>query len=547
LPASDGLKSQRPLAACLALLWEDYSFLLAQKFPTLCLHDEFIFFPRLTAAWDHWFTVAQLEETALTAASGQLAELLGRLESFKPKTPKPESAAEAVLFKQSLESVLRELGPGGPWEWDPFLYLKVAALAWAPVLAQAPHLDWQNQEKVAELLFQTGRLFTWGTKRLRALTQPGKLLSPGALADGRRFFKEVVPDFLTAHFPLRTALLALLKDLWRNLERFCEAVATLPATAAFARGGEGLAAILTQSWGWPGDLKRAAAILREELKESREALVQAAKEIKPRRSWQTIFKDFQLPSQALDLLALYRQEVANLWDFWQQAGVLPPFKGRVVVAETPLYLRTLRSSASYAAPWGPPETSPGGFYLNPETEDLGHHLRHYRFLSAHETVPGHHFLDTLRLSLASPVTRQYESPLFYEGWACYAETLLLSEGYLSAPHDRLVGWQRRLWRGLRGQVDLNLQTGSFSLEDALKYLRQAGYPEATTRIQVLHLALNPGYQLCYTLGLREVLALKDRFAPALGLARFHEALLSGGQLPFNLVEQRLGEGPGSFL
>lgn len=92
---------------------------------------------------------------------------------------------------------------------------------------------------------------------------------------------------------------------------------------------------------------------------------------------------------------------------------------------------------------------------------------------------------------------------------------------------------------MRGRVDLDWQRGRLDLEGGLKLLRQADYPEATARSQVLQLALTPGYQLCYTLGLREILRLRQRFGPLLGLARFHEVLLNGGQLPFELAARRL--------
>jgi uncharacterized protein (DUF885 family) len=316
-------------------------------------------------------------------------------------------------------------------------------------------------------------------------------------------------------------------------------VASLPGRTPFARGEAGLTHILAESWGWSGNLEAAAAILTEELEECEAALSRQSARISPGRPWPETLATFEVPSCEVDLLGLYRREVADLWDFWGNSGLLPPLPGRVEVAETPVYLRTLRSSASYAAPWGPPEESPGFFYLSPETEDLAHHLQHYRCLSAHETVPGHHLLDTTRLSLASPLRRQYESPLFYEGWACYAETLLFSEGYLVDPWQHLVGWQRRLWRALRGLADLQLQQGRGGLEEGLQCLSQAGYPEAAAKVQILHLALNPGYQLCYTLGLKEMLSLRARFAPVLGLARFHDLVLSGGQAPFSLVASAL--------
>jgi hypothetical protein len=520
----------------LAAVQEDFFSFLAREFPTLCLHDEFIFFPRVSAAWEHWFKLPQLESGFLESAAARLAGLLSRLPRLAPEAEPGPLAEEAVLLRQSLESVRRELGPGGPWRQDPFLYLKAASLAWAPVLAQSSQVDWRRREKLRELLHQTARLLHRGRRQLKAISQPVKLMAAGAFADARRFLGEVVPAFLTTQVS-GGGFEPGLRQVGEALDRLQETVAALPVTRTLV-GETGLAEILA-NWGWTGSLEEVTGLLDEEVAESQAALAQLAGRIHPGRFWTAVLQHLAEPRGQTDLFSLYGREVARLWDFWQTSPLLPHLTGRVVVAETPLYLKSLRSSASYAAPWGPPEETPGYFYVTPETEDRRHHLLHHRFLSAHETVPGHHFLDVTRLGLASPLRRQYESPWFYEGWACYAETLLMSEGYLHDPRELLVGWQRRLWRALRGQADLDLQRGRLDLQGGLDLLRRAGYPEATARGQVLQLALTPGYQLCYTVRLREILRLRDRFAPRLGLARFHQVLLSGGQLPFSLVARRL--------
>ena len=537
MPASDvPPAAAAPGAAALAAVQEDFFSFLAREFPTLCLHDEFIFFPRVSAAWEHWFQLPHLESGFLESAASRLAGLLSRLPRLAPEEDPGPLAEEAVLLRQSLESVRRELGPGGSWRQDPFLYLKAASLAWAPVLAQSSQVDWRRREKLRELLDQVARLFHRGRGQLEAISQPAKLLAAGAFADARRFLGEVVPAFLAAQVS-GSGFEPGLRQVDEALGRLQETVAALPVTMALL-GEAGLAEILA-NWGYPGGLEEIAGLLDEELAESQAALAQLAHRIHPGRSWTAVLQSVAEPRGRTDRFSLYGREVAKLWDFWQTSPVLPRLTGRVVVAETPIYLKSLRSSASYAAPWGPPEENPGYFYVTPETEDRRHHLLHHRFLSAHETVPGHHFLDATRLALASPLRRQYESPFFYEGWACYAETLLISEGYLHDPRELLVGWQRRLWRALRGRADLHLQRGRLNLQGGLDLLRRASYPEATARGQVLQLALTPGYQLCYTTGLREILRLRDRFAPRLGLARFHEVLLSGGQLPFSLVARRL--------
>jgi hypothetical protein len=518
----------------------DFFGFLAREFPTLCRHDEFMFFPRAAVPPESWWQAPRLEAAAIQAAAARVQDWESRLAALLPAIKDPLAAGEATLLRHSLQSVLRELGPGGPWARDPFFYLKVAALAWAPILAGTPRLKPRDEEKLGELLAQVARLFAWAPEQIKTLNLPIKLLSDGAFADARRFFDGVLPGFLGTRGFTGRSLPRRLIEVSQNLRRFWEKISALPAAAQYSRGEEGLLEILTQSWGWDQGLDGAAAILEAEIAASRTALTDAAAVFNPRGTWTEALETLPLPAHRGGLLSLYRREIERLWAFWSQSPVLPPPQGRVEVAATPLYLRSLRSSASYAAAWGPPGENPGYFYVSPEMEDRGHHLRHCRFLSAHETVPGHHFLDTLRLSLPGLVARQYESPLYYEGWACYAETLLLSEGYLDqTPGNLLVGWQRRLWRALRGQADLELHRGRWDLEESCRRLDQAGYPPGTSRLQVLQLALNPGYQLCYTLGLREILRLREKFAPSLGLARFHEVFLDGGQLPFPWVEKRL--------
>ena len=536
-PDSDPQTPETALASPLETLREAYFSLLVQGFPTLCLHDEFIHFPRLAAAWDYRFQAARLEESFLATAASRVRDLLSRLEHLPPVADSSEMAGDCVLLRQSLTGVLRELQPGGPWETDPFLYLKTGSLAFAPLLTQSSRVNRLDQEQLGELLSQVARLFDWGRTQVRRLSRAGGLLREGALADARKFFHQALPSFLAKQCP-REVWSVPLNQVHRSLERFTESILQLPTDAPLARGAALLGEILT-NWGFSGDLDQAAAILQEEILKSRSALEHGASLTYPGRSWPEVLENLTPDAVEVDILALYRGEVARLWEFWQQSGALPPLKGRVVVAQTPVYLKSLRSSASYAAPWGPPEEHPGYFYVTPEIEAAGHHIRHYRFLSAHETVPGHHLLDAARLSLAAPVARQYESPLFYEGWACYAETLLMSEGYLTEPLDCMVYWQRRLWRALRGLADLELQRGRWDLDQGLDCLRRAGYPEGSARLQALHLTLNPGYQLCYTLGLKEMLRLRYLYAPRLGAVRFHKMVLGGGQLPFTLVEQQL--------
>jgi uncharacterized protein (DUF885 family) len=141
--------------------------------------------------------------------------------------------------------------------------------------------------------------------------------------------------------------------------------------------------------------------------------------------------------------------------------------------------------------------------------------------------------------IQNPVRSQIESPLFYEGWAYYVESLLTEFGYADQPMDRLVDCKRRLWRAARCQIDVGLNTQRLVPGDAIRLLTTAGFSPEEASAQVDRFRLNPGYQLCYSLGRFEILRLRDAYAGPMGHERFHRLLLEGGELPFHLIEKRL--------
>ena len=252
------------------------------------------------------------------------------------------------------------------------------------------------------------------------------------------------------------------------------------------------------------------------------------------------------------LLELYGRETRKLRAFFQKADMPFLLKGPSVrVAETPRFLRALRVSASYNSPLSPHPKEPAHFYITPlepgassrqRLENMRHVHNEAIFTSAHETYPGHHSLDAIRLRHSNPVRRQIESPFFYEGWACYAESWIADLGYLQDPRQEILLLKRRLWRSHRALIDVGLRSGRLRMEDARRLLEKLGFSRRKCAQQVERYTLTAGYQLCYFLGCREILKLRRKFQPRLGRRRFHELLLNGGQIPFSCVEKRLGPG-----
>ena len=273
--------------------------------------------------------------------------------------------------------------------------------------------------------------------------------------------------------------------------------------------------------------------------------------IDPAKSWQQIYHEYYPPEiNETDTLALYAQEMENLRSFFIQQGFdEKTLNSAVEVSETPVYLRSVRGAASFAAAYTSNPEEKSYFYItthlvNQADDQVQISLkkrfhREYRLLTAHEAIPGHHYLDSIRRRLKNPIRRQIESPLFYEGWASYAESLLAEFGYIKSPLELLLDLKRNLWRSARCQIDVGLATDKISTADALELLKVCSFSPGEARRQIDRFRLNPGYQVCYSLGNYELNRLKSAYAARLGNKRFYACLLEGGELPFHLIDKRL--------
>ena len=76
------------------------------------------------------------------------------------------------------------------------------------------------------------------------------------------------------------------------------------------------------------------------------------------------------------------------------------------------------------------------------------------------------------------------------------------------------------------------------MEKAAVQLAQTGMPVEQAQSSAWKYLLNPGYQLCYTLGLRHFLTLYDRYGSN-DLTRFSQTVLNHGEVCFEDLEEIL--------
>jgi uncharacterized protein (DUF885 family) len=405
----------------------------------------------------------------------------------------------------------------------------------------------ERVERTTERLIGVSRLLTQAQANLRTIPEPYYRASLAMSADAQQYLAEIQRRVDLRGQEARLAepcrwASAALADFFGRMRR-------LTPVSSAAIKGVSVERLVEQHFGCPRPLGEIYAIAQEEWRHDQEEMERLRRSINPKQNWQQLYETYwPIVEDEPDLFQRYDTEIASLRDFCGELNLVDGSKDqKVVLTETPTYLRSVRSAASYSAPLGADPQEEAYFYItgnsiarNSEVDVLRRQRLHreFKFLSAHETYPGHHLLDGIRRRLKNPVRRQIESPLFYEGWAYYAESILAECGHVEETLELLVDCKRRLWRAARCMIDSGLALGCLKSRNGAELLVSVGFGAEEAVAQVERFHLNPGYQLCYSLGKYEIVCLRQRFASSIGWHRFHRLLLEGGQLPFHLASRR---------
>jgi uncharacterized protein (DUF885 family) len=162
--------------------------------------------------------------------------------------------------------------------------------------------------------------------------------------------------------------------------------------------------------------------------------------------------------------------------------------------------------------------------------------------TAHETWPGH-YLQFLHLAQARSLPQKLiTSMLFIEGWAHYAETLIVEMGYENHNlHHDLYQTHMALVRDCRFLITLRQYLGE-DIRSATEYFtQQTSYPLLRARQEVQRSRRDMSC-LLYTPGRLLFQQLRSRlhqWYPSLSLRVIHDTLLGFGAPPLSLLKDAL--------
>ena len=167
-------------------------------------------------------------------------------------------------------------------------------------------------------------------------------------------------------------------------------------------------------------------------------------------------------------------------------------------------------------------------------------------LTAHEGVPGHHMQISIGQELKGlPKFRKALYPnAFGEGWGLYAEKLAGEMGIYTTPYERFGQLSYEMWRACRLVVDTGLHWKGWTREQAEAcFLENSALAPHNIKTEVQRYISWPGQALAYKIGELKILELRSKAKAALGQAfdirKFHDAVLSNGGLPLDILETQI--------
>ncbi|OLE54686.1 MAG: hypothetical protein AUG51_06950 [Acidobacteria bacterium 13_1_20CM_3_53_8] len=265
-----------------------------------------------------------------------------------------------------------------------------------------------------------------------------------------------------------------------------------------------------------------------------------------------------VPANQDEFLQAYERREAEMIDFLKTNHLvtLPSYLGHFYIRQLPEAFKPTSPGGFMNAP-GRYDRDPSGFYFiptyNPQSRNfyIRAAIEDPRPILGHEGIPGHFVQLSIANHLSDEIRKQHSDTVFIEGWALYGEEMLSREG-LYPQNSPAYGQILRLtrYRAARIGVDVNLHTGRWTFEQAVKYFMESGgLDREAAEGEAAGAAANPTQKISYITGKWQIMRLLGRYRDQQGanfrLGQFHDDLIKNGSLPVSVLEWILLDDPSS--
>jgi len=319
-------------------------------------------------------------------------------------------------------------------------------------------------------------------------------------------------------------------------------------------GATALARLLGQPESMPVDLGRLEERADAERDRLRARLDEACERLSPGVTPSQLVRE--LLSDHPDEEGIYaaaRETIDEATAFVIDNDLLPPIGGTCEVGPAPASRRWTAAMMYWAGPFE--DDAPARYYVSPPDESWDEEAKHAWLavfsatmgpaVTVHEVTPGHFAHGRmLRHFAQGDVRRSLFSEAFGEGWAHYAEELMVDQGFRADDPRFAIGVYLEALVGVTGlAAALGIHQGTMTVDDATaRFEADAFLLGPAARGEATRATYDPTYGR-YTWGKLEIMSLRDRARAAWGkkfsLRRFHEALLTLGAPPLGTMGDAL--------
>ncbi|WP_404480057.1 DUF885 family protein [Novosphingobium sp. BL-52-GroH] len=363
--------------------------------------------------------------------------------------------------------------------------------------------------------------------------------------DARAAFADVADPALQADFKDASEAAAA------AMSAVADQVARATPTQAFALGADKFSRMVAATEAVDAPLDQLEAAGRADLLRNQQALKAACAKYTPGKTVQQCFDKMRADKPEGGPVAEARREIPDLAAFVRSHDIVTiPGTRLAQVEESPPYNR---ANSAYIDPPGPLENGGSSiYYISPPDPAWSRQMQmdyipgksDLLFTTVHEVMPGH-YLQFLHSNAApSMVGKLFVGYAYAEGWAHYAEEMMLEAGLGNGDPGVQVGQiSNALLRNCRYLSAIGLHArGMTQAQSKTLFMEQCYQDEGTAEQQAARGTYDPAY-LNYTLGKLMIRKLRADWTATRGgrtaWKAFHDDFLSRGGPPIPLVRQAM--------
>src|SRR2546423_580904 len=256
-----------------------------------------------------------------------------------------------------------------------------------------------------------------------------------------------------------------------------------------------------------------------------------------------------VPPDQASFLKAYEGRETEMINFLKEHNLvtLPDYLGPFQIRQLPDAFKPT-SPGGFMNPPGVYDKDPTGFFFiptyNPESKNfyIRAAIEDPRPILGHEGIPGHFLQLSIANHLKDEIRRQHSDGILIEGWALYGEEMMMREGLypLNSPSQGQVLRLAR-YRSARIGVDVNLHTGRWTFDQAVKYFMDAGgLDRETAESETAGGPGSPPQKIYQIPGQWQIMRLLGKYRDQKGkdfrLGQFHDDLIQNGSLPLSVIE-----------